>query len=364
MKTLSLFSQSRKKARHLDRSAAEWNAAELFGERIGSCCGIRQDPRISPLLVFALLGTTAIAQAQAPIVRHDPSLNQDLPTQTIRSQSRLVNVALNVVDDKGAPVGGLTRDDFEVLEDNKPQKIAFFDKESKTPLSIVMAIDTSGSLLRDEHLEKEAGKKFIRAILREGIPDELDLMEFSDTVREVVSFTGDKRRVEEGLNELQRGSSTAVFDTIYLASQRLATTSEANGRRRVLVMITDGGDTVKNGTRYMQAIEQAQRAGVMVYSLIVVPIAADAGRNTGGEHALIQMADDTGGKYYYVQDAKDLAPAYAKVSEDLRTQYTVGYYAPDHGRDDSLRTIKIRMKDPALRDKYTLRYRTGYYAKH
>ncbi|WP_245817794.1 VWA domain-containing protein [Granulicella rosea] len=308
-----------------------------------------------------MFAVATCAHAQAPIVRHDPSLNQDLPTQTIRTQSRLVNVALNVADEKGAPVGGLTRDDFEVLEDGKPQKIAFFDKESTTPLSIVMAIDTSGSLLRDEHLEKEAAKKFVRALLRD--QDELDLMEFSDTVHEIVSFTGDKKRIEEGLNQLERGSATAVFDAIYLASDRLATTSEAAGRRRVLVMITDGGDTVKNGTRYPQAIERAQRAGVMVYSLIVVPIWADAGRNTGGEHALIQMADDTGGKYYYVQDAKDLAPAYAKVSEDLRTQYTVGYYAPDHGHDDSLRTIKIRMKDPALRGKYTLRYRTGYYAK-
>jgi Ca-activated chloride channel family protein len=100
----------------------------------------------------------------------------------------------------------------------------------------------------------------------------------------------------------------------------------------------------------------------MVYSIIIVPIYADAGRNTGGEHALIQMASDTGGKYYYVVDKTDLEPAFAKVSDDLRTQYVLGYYAPPRGGDTSFRTIRVRMKDPALRDKYELRYRTGYYA--
>ena len=96
-----------------------------------------------------------------------------------------------------------------------------------------------------------------------------------------------QERIESGLNEIQRGDATALYDAIYLASERLAGTSAANGRRRVIVLITDGGDTVK-GSRYTQALEEAQRAGAMVYSIIIVPIYADAGRNTGGEHALIQ----------------------------------------------------------------------------
>ncbi len=136
--------------------------------------------------------------------------------------------------------------------------------------------------------------------------------------------------IESGLEDLQRGDATALYDAIYLGSDRLAGTSAADGRRRVLVLITDGEDTVK-GSRYGQALEEAQRAGAMVYSLIIVPVAADAGRNTGGEHALIQMAEDTGGKYYYVEDPQDLEPALAHVSDDLRTQYVLGYYAP-HGR--------------------------------
>ena len=278
---------------------------------------------------------------------------------TIKVETRLVNVALNVVDAKGSPVGGLGRDDFEILEDGKPQKIAVFEKEATTPLSIVLAIDASETVLSSERLEKEAAKHFVRALLRE--QDELDLMEFSDVVREIVPFTNQPKRIEAGLNDIQRGDATALYDAIYLASDRLAGTSAANGRRRVIVLITDGGDTVK-GSRYTQALEQAQRAGAMVYSIIIVPIYADAGRNEGGEHALIQMAEDTGGKYYYVVDPKDLEPAFAHVSDDLRTQYLLGYYAPRRGADTSFRQIKVRMTDVDLKGKYDLRYRSGYYA--
>jgi Ca-activated chloride channel family protein len=318
----------------------------------------------------SLIGGTAIllafcaslCGAQAPIERRSPAQKATDQTSTLVLESRLVTVAVNAVDDKGSPVGGLDKPDFRLLEDGKEQKIAFFDKESATPLSIVLAIDASGSTQTSQRLEKEAAKKFVQSLLRE--QDELDLMEFSDNVREIVAFTPDKRRIADGLNELHHGDATALYDAIYLASQRLGETSQSNGRRRVLVLITDGGDTT-HGTQYPQALEQAQRAGVIIYSLIVIPIWADAGRNTGGEHALMQLSEDTGGKFYFIQESRDLAPAFAKVSDDLRTQYTLGYYAPQktpQSRSDGFRTIKVEVTDPAASDKISLRYRTGYYA--
>lgn len=326
--------------------------------------------------IAAWLVGMQVGWAQAPVVRKPPppkgvqAPQDDSDAQdggspqggfpTIRVQTRLVNVAMNVVDAKGAPVGGFGKDDFEVLEDGRLQKIAVFEKEATTPLSIVLAIDTSESVLTNERLEKEAAKRFVQVLLRE--QDELDVMEFSDVVREIVPFTNQKKRIENGINDLKRGDETALYDAVYLASQRLSGTSGANGRRRVIVLISDGGDTVKKGAPYVQALEQAQRAGAMVYSLIVVPIYADAGRNTGGEHALIQLSEDTGGKYYYVSDAKDLGPAFEHVSDDLRTQYLLGYYSPKRGKDASFRQIKVRMADESLRGKYELRYRTGYYA--
>ena len=325
-------------------------AALRNGKQEGARCVLR-----------SLLGVTLLAplcQAQAPIERQQP----DQPLPTLKLESRLVTVAVNAVDGQGSPVGGLEQKDFRLLEDGKEQKIAFFDKQSGTPLSIVLAVDGSESVLRNEKLEMQAAKRFVDTLLRP--QDELDLMGFSDDVREFVAFTNDKKKIEQGLGQFERGDATAVYDAIYLASQRLGETKAGGGRRRVLVMITDGGDTV-HGVRYGQALEQAQKAGVMVYSLIVIPIYADAGRNTGGEHALIQMADDTGGKYFYVEDAKDLAPAFQKVSDDLRTQYVLGYYAPPKtplSRSDGYRGLKVQLIDPAEATKIGLRYRSGYYA--
>ena len=321
------------------------------------------------------MAVSAQATNAAPVERRSP------PQTTLKVESRLVSVPLNVVDAHGAPVPNLTIDDFTLSEDGKPQKIAIFERETSAPLSIVLAIDGSESVLRDENLERKAADHFVKALVRP--QDEVDLMDFSDTVREIVPFTNNPKRIDTGLSQIERGDATALYDAIYLAAQRLGETHPgANAtRRRVIVLITDGGDTVK-GTHFPQALEQAQRAGALVYSLIIVPVWADAGRDTGGEHALIQMADDTGGKYYYVTDPRDLEPALRHDSDDLRTQYLLGYYAPEHpaekGSDDGpnaardalhsqdlrsqdLRTINIRLKDPALAAKSDLRYRKAYY---
>lgn len=315
----------------------------------------------SPLLLLVpMMARATPQQPQAAPVERPPLANQSPDIPTIHVESRLVSVALNVVDEHGAPVPGLQITDFDLTEDNRPQKIAFFDQESKTPLEIVLAIDASESVFSDEHLERDAAKTFVKSLVRE--QDRIDLMSFSDNVDEVVSFTNDPKRIESGLGHLGHGDATALYDAVYLASQRLAEAPSTDGARRVVVLITDGENTTRHGS-YDAAIEQAERAGAMIYSLIIVPVDADAGRNTGGEHALIQMSNDTGGKYYYVEDKHDLGPAFQHVSDDLRTQYTVGYYAPPRGVDGAgLRHIHLQLKDPAHRARYQLRYRTAYYA--
>jgi Ca-activated chloride channel family protein len=286
-------------------------------------------------------------------------VNREGPVGTIRVQARLVNVALNVVDAHGAPVGGFEKKDFQLFEDGKPQTIAIFEREATSPLEIVLAIDSSETVLTSDRLEKAAAQHFVRAILRP--QDELDLMDFADTVREIVPFTNQAKRIEQGLNELQHGDETALYNAIYLASDRLAQTPQTANRRRVLVLISDGGNAIQGGEKFEQAVEEAQRADTIIYSIIIVPVYADAGRNTGGEHALIQMSEDTGGKYYYVVDPSDLEPAFQHVSEDLRTQYLLGYYAPDRGGDTSFRRIKVTLTDPSRGVGDSLRYRTGYF---
>jgi Ca-activated chloride channel family protein len=300
-------------------------------------------------------GSAAQGAATQPV---GLSRNGGIDAGTLRVETRLVNVAVNVVDAHGAPVGGFEKKDFQLFEDGAAQTVAIFEREATSPLSIVLAIDASETVVTSERLERDAAKHFVHAILRP--QDEIGLMEFADNVREVVPFTNQAKRIEEGLGEIRRGDETALYNAVFLASQRLATTSAAAGRRRVLVVISDGGDSV-GGKRYEEAVEEAQRAGAIVYSIIIVPIAADAGRNTGGEHALIQLSEDTGGKYYTVVDPKDLEPAFSHISDDLRTQYLLGYYASEQG-NSGFRRIKVKMTDAAVDAKYNLRYRTGYFA--
>jgi Ca-activated chloride channel family protein len=269
---------------------------------------------------------------------------------TISVNVRLVNVFVNVTDDKGAPVPGLTKDEFQLSEDNHPQKIAVFERQSELPLEIVLAIDTSGSVHKDLGVEQDAAKHFVHSLLRP--VDHLDLMEFADNVREVIFFTNNAGRIDRGLNDMGRGAATALYSGVYLASQSLAPRSG----RKVLVIISDGGNTVK-GTTYDQALEQALRGEVMVYPIIDVPISASAGRDLAGEHALITLAQETGGKYYYA-DANSLDRTFAQLSEDLRTQYLLGYYPSNHA-GSGFRSISVKLRSPG--DGYIIRNRPGYY---
>ncbi|HEX3436618.1 MAG TPA: VWA domain-containing protein [Pseudacidobacterium sp.] len=271
----------------------------------------------------------------------------------IRVDVHLVNVFVNVTDTNGAPVGGLMKDDFTVAEDGHPQKIAVFEKQADMPLSIVLAIDTSGSVAKDLAIEKRAAHNFVHSLLRP--VDRLDLIDFSSDVREVVPFTNRLSSIDYGIENLATGPATALYDAVYLSAQNLTN----RPGRKVLVVISDGGNTVK-GVDYAAALEQAVRSETMVYSIIDVPVEADAGRDTGGEHAMITLSQETGGKYFYA-DAAHLPEAFQKVSDDLRTQYLLAYY-PEHRRADSdFRAINVTVKQPANAH-YTVRHRTGYYA--
>jgi Ca-activated chloride channel family protein len=213
-------------------------------------------------------------------------------------------------------------------------------------------MDTSGSVHKDMGVEQEAAKHFVHSLLRP--VDHLDLMEFADNVREMVFFTNNAGRVDRGLNNMERGAATALYSGVFLAAQILAPRSG----RKVLVIISDGGNTVK-GTTYDQALEQALRGEVMVYPIIDVPISASAGRDLAGEHALITLAQQTGGKYYYA-DGTSLDRTFAQLSEDLRTQYLLGYY-PTNRSGAAFRTISVKLRAPADAPNYLVRHRPGYY---
>jgi Ca-activated chloride channel family protein len=265
---------------------------------------------------------------------------------------KLVNLFVNVTDKNGAIVGGLGQDDFKVSEDGRPQKIAIFERQSEIPLKITLAIDTSGSTFKDIGLEQSASKKFIHALLRQ--QDQMSLIEFATDVRLLVDFTNKIPLLDRGLGSLRLGDATALYDAIYLGSQGLA----RKEGRKVLVLVSDGGDTAKS-TTYDEALEQALRSEVMIYSIIDVPIEASAGRDTGGEHALITLSEQTGGKSFYATEG-GLEKAFERVSEDLRTQYLLGYYP--HNQEPGRIFHRLQVTVPrAGPNEFNIRYRTGYY---
>jgi Ca-activated chloride channel family protein len=246
----------------------------------------------------------------------------------------------------------LTREDFALAEDGRPQRIAVFERQTELPLNLTLAIDTSGSVSKDMAVEAEAARRFARALLRS--QDQMSLLQFATDVRELVPFTNKVSQIEHGLGQMRGDSATALYDAICLGSERLG----GNQGRKVLVVISDGDDTANTAT-YAQALEQALRNEAMIYSIIDVPIVASAGRDLGGEHALITLAEQTGGKSFYVSDG-GLDKALARVSEDLRTQYLLAYYPKNQEPGKAFHRIQVTIPKAAA-EAFNIRYRNGYY---
>jgi len=271
---------------------------------------------------------------------------------TFKVDVKLVNVFVTVTDEHGAPVAGLKKENFELEEDGRAQTISVFDKESALPLSIVMDIDTSLSTRKDLALELASARRFAHVILRP--VDALSLYEFSEVVDEVVPFTADLKAIDHGIDRIHYGAATALYDALFLGSQAL----ETRQGRKVIVVITDGGDTVSR-VDYKEALREAQQAEAIVYSIIIVPIEASAGRDTGGEHALIQLSTDTGGQYFYATSLPQLDEAFRKISDELRTQYLLAYYPSQRLSDSDFRRIAVKVDAGGA--PVTARNRTGYY---
>jgi Ca-activated chloride channel family protein len=218
-----------------------------------------------------------------------------------------------------------------------------------------MAVDTSLSTKKDLPLELASARRFAHTILRP--VDGLSVYEFSEIVNEVVPFTPDIKAIDRGIDRIRVGSATALYDALYLGSRALG---KRQGRK-VMVVITDGGDTVSK-VDYRDAVRAAQEAEAIVYSLIVVPVEASAGRDTGGEHALIQLSEDTGGKYYYASSLAQLDNAFHQISDELRTQYLLAYYPSRRFSNSEFRRLQVSIHDIPDSADYRVRHRTGYYS--
>jgi len=319
------------------------------------------------LLFPLLLVATTFCQAQTTAVPKPPwagdskapAATEKSPEITeddnpIKVEVNLVNVFVTVTDGQGAPVGNLNKDNFQLFEDDQPQKISIFSKESELPLSIVLDIDTSLSTRKDLALEVNSARRFAHAILRP--VDGLSVYAFNESVLQAMPFTSDLKVIDRGIEHLPLGSATALYDAVYLGSEAL----EKRQGRKVMVIITDGGDTVSK-TDYQEALRAAQISEAIVYSIIVVPVEASAGRDTGGEHALIQLSEDTGGKYYYATTVPQLDAAFRAISDELRTQYLLAYYPARRLADSDFRRIEVKLSGVNNSADYKTRHRSGYY---
>ena len=303
------------------------------------------------------LGALAIGLLTLPAA----TAQEDAPQSKVpnfRVDVGLVPVFVSVTDKAGAPIGGLERDDFALFENGRAQKISVFERDTSAPLAIVLSVDLSASVFKDFAQEQQAAFQFAKRVLRP--QDRADLLAFSDGTREVTGFTKDPKRIANGLGSLHGGNGgTAFYSSIQLASRLLG----PEHGRRVLVIISDGGNTV-NGVTYQDALDEAVRDEVMIYSIIGVPVAASAGRDLGGEHAMITLSEQTGGRAYYADQAS-LERIFDRIADDLRTQYLLGYYPRKRGpeEEEGFRSIAVKMSDVASSGKYSIRNRPGYYSK-
>ena len=288
-----------------------------------------------------------------------PGSGQDPPpraadTQTrIRVEVNLVDVICSVRDRSGQPITTLGKEDFEVYEDGQKQDIAVFERETMVPLDLALMVDSSLSTYKELKFERESAARFAADVIRGR--DRMALYQFADDVTELSGFTGQIAALQHASLRIAPEAGTALYDAILLGSQALA--RQPPERRRVIVLVTDAGETTSTGT-FDQARMEVAKAGAMLYTILIRPVKNESGRNTAGEHALITMKEYAGGRMFFPESYEDLDRIFSEISRDLHTQYRLAYYPPKKS-SPSLRQIEVRVPGDYLLT-YRRRYFSGY----
>jgi VWFA-related protein len=300
------------------------------------------------------LGAMALAQQPA----QEPA--QQGPT--IKTEVSLVNIFATVRDKKKHIVPNLKQEDFRVFENEQEQKIAFFSTEKTLPITLGLMIDTSGSEQYRLPAEQDAASRFLSQVLRKG--DEAMVLTFDLDVDLLSDFTEDRAQLQRAIHHAQINAAgpvvtpgtlpsgpngTHMYDAIWVScGEKLAT--EAG--RKALVIITDAED-FGSKVSVEEAIEAAQRTNTVVHFLLV----HDPGQGWRPDIAH-KIADQTGGRVIEVSSEKHLTEAFDQISEELRSEYTLGYYPTNGKRDGTFRKIKVETTDHDLK----VLARKGYYA--
>jgi Ca-activated chloride channel family protein len=273
-----------------------------------------------------------------------------------RTDVNLVRVVTTVKTLDGQILGTLEKNEFEVYDNGAKQQIAVFEHQTEQALSVILMVDTSGSTAKDLKYEADSASRFFHILLGEGnLEDTAALYTFNWEIREQQPYTRDLRALDARLKLLHGEAGTAMYDAIYLGAQRL----ETRKGRKVIVVVTDGGDTGSKVDVH-KALEAAQLADAVIYAIVVMPITNDAGRNIGGEHALEFMAKGTGGRTFMPSLGAELDKAFTSIITELRTQYLLGYYPQNVPlTKDRFHKLEVRVLRPDLR----VSARNGYYGE-
>jgi Ca-activated chloride channel family protein len=265
-----------------------------------------------------------------------------------------VNMLFTVSDKKGRFVTDLNRDDFLVMENKKPQKILEFTAETDLPLRLAILIDTSNSIRDRFRFQQEAATEFVRSVVQRD-RDKAIVVSFDSSAELVADLTDDLSKLENAIQELRPGGGTALYDAIFYACRdKLMLDQPLYKFRRAMVILSDGDDNVSRYTRD-QALEMAQKADVVIYT-----ISTNITRiETDGDKVLKYLAAETGGEAFFPFKAADLSQSFENIANELRHQYNL-FYRPDPlVTDGKYHTVTLKVKG---RKDLIVRCRKGYYA--
>jgi VWFA-related protein len=327
------------------------------------------------IAILVFLSAIAVVSAQQTRTSSPPQApDQDNRQGTIVRNVNLVDVLFSVVTKREKLVTDLTEADFKVFDDNVQQEITSFSQPTDLPLRIGMVLDTSNSIRERLTFEQDAAIDFLFNALRHG-KDQAFLMTFDDGPEIIKEFTGDAGDLRDVILRQRAGGGTALYDAVYEACEQLLNKSPMPPGpnpdvRRVLVVISDGDDNSSNRSRGA-AIEMAQRAGVIIYTIststewVTVDEESDPLKQvnrkyakTEGDHVLEQLADETGGRAFFPYRVDDLGQSFLDIGDELRHQYALAYSPSGRVADGKYHTIRIEVDRKDL----IIRARKGYYS--
>ncbi len=306
------------------------------------------------LAVAAAFGALSFgyqARQNPPSRPQAPEITESAP---IRAEVTRVNMLFTVTDKHGRFVTDLNKDDFQVFENKKPQRIMEFTSETDLPLRLAILIDTSNSIRDRFHFQQEAATNFINSVMRE--QDKAIVVSFDTAAELVADLTNNTNTLENAVRDLRPGGGTALYDAIYFAcKEKLMQDQPLYKFRRAMVILSDGED---NESRYSrdQALEMAQRADTVIYTISTNISHIE----TDGDKVMRYFAEQTGGASFFPFQAKDLNQSFENIANELRHQYNLFYRPEPLKNDGQYHEVQIKVRG---RKDLIVRARRGYYAR-